>query len=79
MKPKETSWNSQHHNGNASLHPTGYMYAVKQDDMGDAHVATSLETPLRQDAFELDDDSKMELDRAPFQKYYACFGARSQR
>ena len=31
------------------------------DDIGDEHVSTSVETPLRTDAFEMDDELKMEL------------------
>ncbi len=31
------------------------------DEMGDEHVATALETPLREDAFNLDDDTKVEI------------------
>ncbi|MGB0896786.1 MAG: GTP cyclohydrolase I FolE [Flavobacteriaceae bacterium] len=30
------------------------------DDIGDNHIGTSFDTPLRDDAFELDDDSKIE-------------------
>jgi len=73
MKPKETSWNTPHLNGNASSHRTG-ICTCEEDDMGDAHVATSLETPLRQDAFELDDDSKMELIAQHFKNIMHVLG-----
>lgn len=67
MKPNETLWNSPssnghgvnghhgrnghhgHHNGKHGLH----------EDIGDHHIATSVETPLRPDAFEVDDDTKI--------------------
>lgn len=31
------------------------------DIIGEEHIATSLETPLREDAFEMDDNLKIEL------------------
>ena len=34
---------------------------VNLDDMIDEHVLTSIETPLRSDAFKIDDELKMEL------------------
>ncbi|GAB4422264.1 MAG: GTP cyclohydrolase I FolE [Bacteroidia bacterium] len=40
-----------HHNGKHGLH----------EEIGDDHIATSIETPLRPDAFDLDDDTKIAL------------------
>ncbi|MCD9013903.1 GTP cyclohydrolase I FolE [Parachryseolinea silvisoli] len=46
MRPNETSLNSQPNKAG-------------DDDMGDDHVASSFETPMRADAFDLDDDEKI--------------------
>lgn len=46
MKPKETTSNTQ---------------SNKSTDIYDDHVATSYDTPLRDDAFEMDDEHKKEL------------------
>lgn len=35
--------------------------AISIEEMGDMHVMTSIETPLREDAFSMDDELKMEL------------------
>ena len=37
------------------------LNGFSHDDIGDEHVSTSVETPLRTDAFEMDDELKMEL------------------
>ncbi len=42
--------------------------------IGDDHVATSLETPLRKDAFAIDDDLKIELIQNHFQKIMSILG-----
>jgi len=69
MKPNETLWNSPLNNGNGvnghgnhnGYHPNGSAngYHPKPDPeaLGEDHVATSLETPLREDAFDLDDET----------------------
>jgi GTP cyclohydrolase IA len=44
------------------------------EDLGDNHVATSLETPLREDAFELDDDLKIELIEKHFKEIMHILG-----
>lgn len=49
MKQKETLLNTQPDNGHVD----------ELDEWDDAHVATSYDTPLRPDAFELDDRTKM--------------------
>jgi GTP cyclohydrolase I len=46
MRPNETSLNSQPNKAG-------------DDDMGDDHVASSFETPMRADAFDLDDEEKI--------------------
>ncbi|MFN5830251.1 MAG: GTP cyclohydrolase I FolE, partial [Bacteroidota bacterium] len=35
--------------------------AITIEEMGDMHLMTSIDTPLRADAFKMDDDLKMEL------------------
>lgn len=70
MKPNETLWNippvngtnghNGHHNGNGHGHSHDHDHDHEHhDDLGDQHVATSLETPMRPDAFELSDDEKI--------------------
>lgn len=49
-KPKETMLNTQLKNLESNLFI---------DEIGDEHVGTSYDTPLRADAFDLDDDSKI--------------------
>jgi hypothetical protein len=38
------------------------------DEIGDEHVGTSFETPLREDAFEMDDELKIELIEKHFKE-----------
>ena len=49
MKQKETLWNTHPVNG------------LTIDEIGDEHIGTSAETPLREDAFDIDDELKIEL------------------
>lgn len=80
MKPNETLWNTPHNNG-ANGH-NGYngqngFHSGKHgfhEELGDQHVATSTETPLREDAFEVDDDSKMELIAQHFREIMNILG-----
>lgn len=44
------------------------------DEMGDVHVATSMETPLRVDAFDMDDDTKVELIQEKFRDIMNILG-----
>ena len=69
MKPNETLWSSLLGNGHQNGHSingvktAGNNHLGKhghEDELGEAHVATSVETPLRHDAFELDDQSKID-------------------
>ncbi|WP_339792644.1 MAG: GTP cyclohydrolase I FolE [Imperialibacter sp.] len=48
--------------------------ALDIDDLDDDHVATSYETPLRADAFEMDDDLKMELIAKHFREIMHILG-----
>jgi GTP cyclohydrolase I len=42
------------------LNGSAHTLEVLIDEMGDEHVSTSAETPLREDAFELSDDEKID-------------------
>ena len=57
MKQKETSLNTAENN---KLH----------EEMGEGHESYSLETPLRDDAFELDDEIKIELIEKHFKESF---------
>ena len=47
---------------------------IQPDDLGDDHVAGSYETPLRPDAFEKDDDLKIELIEKHFREIMLILG-----
>lgn len=47
---------------------------VSVDDIGDNHVMTSIDTPLREDAFALDDDLKIELIEEKFREIMHVLG-----
>ncbi|WP_291780672.1 GTP cyclohydrolase I FolE [Cecembia sp.] len=44
------------------------------DEIGDEHIGTSDQTPLREDAFEMDDDLKMELIEKHFKEIMNVLG-----
>ncbi|MFC0655984.1 GTP cyclohydrolase I FolE [Mongoliitalea lutea] len=44
------------------------------DELGDEHIGTSTETPLRADAFEMDDELKMELIEKHFREIMHVLG-----
>jgi GTP cyclohydrolase IA len=48
--------------------------AITIDELGDQHIMTSLETPLREDAFALDDDLKIELIEEKFRDIMNILG-----
>jgi GTP cyclohydrolase IA len=62
MKQKETLWSSRLING------------MSVDEIGDEHVGTSAETPLREDAFALDDELKIELIQEHFKEIMQILG-----
>lgn len=47
---------------------------MKIEAMGDEHVGTSMETPLRADAFEMDDELKIELIQKHFKEIMLILG-----
>jgi GTP cyclohydrolase I len=50
------------------------MIFYKNEMIGDDHVATSFETPLRDDAFAIDDDLKIELIQKHFKEIMRVLG-----
>lgn len=84
MKPNETLWNTPHngsnnhsHNGNDCCDHNGVSHEGKHgfhDDIGDAHIATAVETPLRPDAFDLDDPTKIDLIEGHFREIMNIIG-----
>ncbi len=77
MKPNETLWNIPPVNGNGHHHNNGHNGHnghEHHDDLGDQHVATSLETPLRDDAFDIDDDTKIAMIEEHFRSIMDILG-----
>lgn len=72
MKPNGTSSNTPSANGNPLQDPPGHDELI--DEAGDAHASPSLETPLRADAFDLDDDFKIELITEHFREIMHILG-----
>ncbi len=44
------------------------------DEIGDEHISTSYDTPLREDAFELNDDEKMDIIEGHFREIMLTLG-----
>jgi len=77
-------WNIPPVNGNGN-HPETRGYHGKNghngsnghehhEELGEHHLATSLETPLREDAFDLDDETKIELIEDHFRSIMDILG-----
>jgi GTP cyclohydrolase IA len=62
MKQKETLLNTRLTNG------------MSTEEIGDEHIGTSHETPLREDAFDLDDELKIELIQKHFKEIMQILG-----
>lgn len=56
------------------LHDHGTGTDELIDEIGDAHSATSIDTPMRPDAFSLDDDLKIDLIEAHFREIMTILG-----
>ncbi len=56
------------------LNTTGKTKLMSFDEIGDGHISTSTDTPLREDAFELDDDTKIELITKHFKEIMQIIG-----
>ncbi len=50
------------------------LRALTMDEIGDEHLGSSYETPLREDAFEMDDELKMELIEKHFREIMHIMG-----
>ena len=75
MKLNGTSLNSLPRNGNGKMHQHDYDLAdLLVDELGESHAATSLDTPLRDDAFDLKDDQKIDLIEAHFREIMNILG-----
>lgn len=64
MKQKETLLNTMGIN----------IARASSEEIGDEHVGTSLDTPLREDAFEMDDELKVELIEKHFREIMHIMG-----
>lgn len=51
-----------------------YKENIYIDEIGNQHILTSLETPIRHDAFQLDDDTKIEIIEDLFQQIMITLG-----
>lgn len=63
MKQKETLLNTM-----------GINYTQEVEEIGDEHIGTSYDTPMRADAFEMDDDLKIELIGKHFKEIMQIMG-----
>jgi GTP cyclohydrolase I len=89
MKQNGTLWNTRH-NGTFTdvLEPKPYLNGfsgkdIKEvdgvgnltiEEMGDEHISTSYDTPLREDAFDLDDAEKMAIIEGHFKEIMLTLG-----
>lgn len=79
MKQRETLLNSLRPNGMNGKHKNGVhnhenTNKMSTEEMGDEHVATSYDTPLREDAFEMSDDMKIKLIEERFREIMDIMG-----
>jgi len=75
MKLNGTSLNSLPLNGNNKNHYNNDdLTDLLTDEMGESHAATSLETPMRADAFAMNDDHKIELIEGHFREIMNILG-----
>ena len=81
MKPNETLWNTPlgkgHNDLNGHNGHNGHNHSGKHEHqfyLGDNHIATSSETPMRPDAFEIDDETKIELIEKKFEEIMHILG-----
>ncbi len=71
MKPNGTSLNTPPNGKNGH---NGHHHGLSLEEIGEEHVGTSYETPLREDAFALDDDLKIELIEKHFREIMNILG-----
>ena len=68
MKPNEIMLNTP------QIKDITHLTAFSDDEVGDEHLSSALETPLREDAFDMTDDLKMELIEAHFREIMEVLG-----
>ena len=68
MRQKETSLNTP------LIKEITDLSHLTIDEVGDEHISTSSDTPLREDAFEMDDELKMELIEKHFREIMHILG-----
>ncbi|MDX5478171.1 MAG: GTP cyclohydrolase I FolE, partial [Cyclobacteriaceae bacterium] len=56
------------------LNTAGIDFSKNIDELGDEHIGTSHDTPLREDAFEMDDEIKIELIEKHFREIMHVLG-----
>lgn len=75
MRLNETLWNMPDNFKNRKdKNTTNIFQHPSNDELGENHVGTSSETPLREDAFKLDDDTKVELIQKHFKEIMLILG-----
>lgn len=52
----------------------GHIVLEEFDELGDLHIATSVETPMRDDAFDINDETKIELIQEKFRDIMEILG-----
>ena len=52
----------------------GHIILEEFDELGDLHIATSVETPMRDDAFDINDETKIELIQEKFRDIMEILG-----
>lgn len=70
MKPNEITWNTLSEEEKSKIIP----FEDYGDDYGEAHVGSSYETPLRDDAFELSDEEKIQKITENFREIMETLG-----
>ncbi|MDW7694785.1 GTP cyclohydrolase I FolE [Flammeovirgaceae bacterium SG7u.111] len=73
MKQNGISLNTLHHNGKGSQNVTEADLDFI-DQLGDEHVGTSYDTPLRDDAFEMSDEEKIDKIESHFREIMDIMG-----
>lgn len=71
MKPKEIMFDSPLPDNIQEINP---LIGYSVDEIGDNHLFTSFETPMRSDAFDLDDKTKIDLIESRFEEIMQILG-----
>jgi len=71
MRQKETTSSTQQLDKIQTINP---LEGFTMEEIGDQHLFTSFDTPMRDDAFQLDDDTKVELIEKRFEEIMNILG-----